>query len=198
MKPKLAPDRQKLYHIAEPQAGYFTTQQARQAGFTQPLLSYYAKTGYLTRIARGVFRLTQFPEMPFGDLFVAWLQAGHDAVISHESALAVYELSDVLPGEIHLSVPRTASRRRRGIRWHTCRLTAREITRRAGLPVTTITRTLADIVVSGLGEEQIQQAIHEALARGLVTGKTLASFAARRKGSVARVIQNALATEPRA
>ena len=107
---KPTPDHQQLYQLAEQQAGYFSTRQARTVGLTRPLLSYYTKTGYLQRIQRGVYRLTRFPEMPLADLFVAWLVAGPRAVISHESALAVYDLTDVLPSEIHLTVSRTTSR----------------------------------------------------------------------------------------
>ena len=188
-------DRKKLYQIAEQQAGYFTSQQALAAGFTQPLLSYYAQTGQFVRIKRGIYRLSQFPEMPFADLFVAWLQTGKDSVISHDSALVVYGLSDVLPGEIHVTVPRTASRRRRGIRQHTNRLTADEITRRAGLTVTTVPRTIADVIASGLGEEQAHQAIREAVERGLVTEKILLSYATRRGGRLARVVSRAVKPE---
>jgi predicted transcriptional regulator of viral defense system len=194
-KSKRSPNRKKLYQIAEQQAGYFTSEQALAAGFTQPLLSYYAHTGQFARIKRGIYRLTQFPEMPFADLFVAWLQMGKDSVISHDSALVVYGLSDVLPGEIHVTMPRTASRRREDIRLHTNRLTADEITRRAGLPITTVPRTIADVIASGLGEEQVHQAIREAIERGLVTEKTLASYATRRGGRVARVVSRALKQE---
>lgn len=194
-KSKRSPNRKKLYQIAEQQAGYFTSRQALAAGFTQPLLSYYAHTGQFVRIKRGIYRLAQFPEMPFADLFVAWLQTGKDSVISHDSALVVYELSDVLPGEIHVTVPRTASRRRKDIRLHTHRLTADEITRRAGLPVTIVPRTIADVIVSGLGEEQVRQAIREAIERGLVTEKALMSYAKRRSKRVARVVKCALKQE---
>lgn len=194
-KSKRSPNRKKLYQIAEQQAGYFTSQQAHAAGFTQPLLSYYAHTGQFVRIKRGIYRLSQFPEMPFADLFIAWLQTGKESVISHDSALAVYGLSDVLPGEIHVTVPRTASRRRRDIRLHTKRLTAAEITRRAGLPITTVPRTIADVIASGLGEEQVRQAIREAIERGLVTEKTLVGYATRRGGRMARVVSRALKQE---
>jgi predicted transcriptional regulator of viral defense system len=167
-KSKQAPNHKILYQIAEQQAGYFTSQQAHAAGLTQPLLSYYAHTGQFARIKRGIYRLAQFPEMPFADLFVAWLQTGKHSAISHDSALAVYELSVVLPGKIHITVPRTASRRRQGIQLHTNRLTKSEITRRAGLPVTTVPRTIADVSARGLGAEQIHQMIREAIARAVL------------------------------
>jgi len=197
-KSNRSPNHQTLYQIAEQQAGYFTASQARTAGFTQPLLSYYAQTGQFIRIRRGIYRLAQFPEMPFADLFVAWLQTGKDAVISHDSALAVYGLSDVLPSEIHVTVPRTASRRRPHLRLHTKHLSAKEITQHTGLPITTVPRTLADVIASGLGEEQVQQAIREAIARGLVTQKTLQSYARRRGGRMAHLVSRVLKQEQRA
>ena len=185
---KLSPDHQKLYQLAEQQAGYFSTRQAHTVGLTRSLLSYYTKTGYLQRIQRGVYRLSRFPEMPFADLFVAWLAAGPRAVISHESALVVYDLSDVLPSEIHITVPRTTSRRGKEMRLHTKQLRKSEITQRAGLPVTTIARTLADLAISGLGEEQFRLAIAQAVERGLITREALNMYARKRGGRTARLI----------
>ncbi len=137
----------------------------------------------------------QFPGSPYEDLFVAWLRTGPDSVISHESALAVYELSDVLPAEVHVIVPRTASRRRRGIRLHTNRLRTDEVTQRAGLPITTAARTIADVIASGLAQEQVGQAIEEALRRGLTTRESLLAQAARRGGRVGRVLGRLLKPE---
>jgi predicted transcriptional regulator of viral defense system len=186
------PDHQKLYEIAEQQAGYFTAAQAQAVGFSRPLLSYHTKTGRFGRISQGIYRLSQFPGSPYEDLFVAWLRTGPDSVISHESALAVYELSDVLPGEVHVIIPRTASRRRKGIRLHTNRLRSDEVTMRAGLPITTVARTIADVIASGLAQEQVGQAIREALQRGLTTRESLLAQAARRGGQIGQVLQRLL------
>ena len=183
------PNHQELYEIAEQQAGYFTAAQAQARGFSRPLLSYHVKTGLFGRIRRGVYRLSRFPGSPHEDLFVAWLRSGPNSVISHESALAVYELSDVLPGEVHVIVPRTASRRRRGMRLHTHRLEPDEVTVRAGLPITTVPRTLADIIASGVAQEQVELAVREALQRGLTTRESLLAQAARRGGQVSRVLR---------
>lgn len=166
--------------------------QARDAGFTRPLVYHNVQAGRTRPIEHGIFRLREFPETAFADLFVAWLRTGPDSVISHESALSVYGLSDVLPGEIHVTVRRTASRRRRGMRLHTKRLTKDEITRRQGLPVTTVPRTLADVIVSGLDEELVHQATQQAVARGLATREQLLTYAAQRGGRAARVIRRAL------
>jgi len=189
---KSSPDPQELYRIAESQAGYFTARQAHAAGFSFALLNYHLKQGRFLRVRRGVYRLAQFPEMPHADLFVAWLAAGEKAVLSHESALALYGLTDLLPAEIHLTVPRTASRRLPGIRFHTARLHAEEITRRQGLPVTTPARTIVDLIRSGMAEEWVRQAIHQALARGMLNETMLREEAARRGGYVAQMILSPL------
>jgi predicted transcriptional regulator of viral defense system len=187
-----APDYDGLYEIAEKQAGYFTASQAREVGFSWERLSNNTKTGLFFRVARGVYRLVRFPGSGYEDLFVAWLRTGRNAVISHESALSVYELSDVLPGDIHVIVPRTSSRRRKGIRQHTNQLAPDEITHREGLPVTTVARTIADVAISGLAEELVQQAIRESLQRGLTSRDELLSHADRRGGRAKRIIQAAL------
>ena len=182
----------RLYQIAESQAGYFSTRQARRAGVSNALLSHHVKRGRFLRIRRGVYRLAEFPEMPHADLYVAWLAAGEKAVVSHESALLLYGLTDLIPAEIHLTVPRTASRRLPGIRFHTAQLKPGEITHRDGLPVTTLPRTVVDLVRSGVAPEWVRQAVQQALQRGLVDEAALQELARQRGGQVAHVVQAAL------
>jgi len=182
----------RLYPIAESQGGYFSARQARAAGISKAVLSHHLKSGKLQRVRRGVYRLAQFPEMPHADLFIAWLSAGEKAVLFHESALTLYGLTDLLPAEIHLTVPRTASRRLPGVRFHTARLQAEEITRRQGLPVTTPARTIVDMIRSGVAQEWVTQAIHQALARGMLSETTLREEADRRGGYIAEIILSAV------
>ena len=186
------PDYQRLYEIAEGQAGYFTTRQARAAGFTAERLSSNVKNGKFLRVARGVYRLRHFPASPHEQLFVAQLMTGDHSVISHESALALYDLSDVLPDGVHVTIPRTASRRRKRLRLHTNRLSPDEITRYMGLPVTTVARTVADVANSGLDKTLVRQAIGEALRRGLVTAEELRHQAETRGGRARKIIQEML------
>lgn len=158
-----------LYEVAESQAGYFTAKQAQQVGITRPVLAFHARQGLFTRVEHGVYRLTRFPASPYEDLFIAWLRTGGKGVVSHDSALALYDLSDALPGQIHLTVPATVSRRRPGICLHQNRLDDGDVTRREGLPVTTAERTIVDVTRSGMQEWLIEQAVREALQRGLIT-----------------------------
>lgn len=186
------PDFNRLYEIAENQAGYFTANQAQEVGFSWERLSYYVTIGRFSRIQRGIYRLVQFPGSPYEDLFIAWLKTGPNSVISHESALFLYHLSDVLPGEVHITMPRTGSRRRKGIRLHTNRLNDDDVTRREGLPVTSAARTIVDVTASGLAKEQIRQAVHDAFCKGLVERGDLLSMASLRGGRALQVINNIL------
>ena len=124
--------------------------------------------------------------------FVAWLETGPDSVISHDSALALYELSDALPSAIHVTVPPTASRRHLGLRLHTNRISAQEITYYDALPVTTVARTIADVALAGLADELVEQAVQEAIRNGLVTPALLLAAAEPRGPRVMGIIRRAL------
>ena len=101
-------------------------------------------------------------------------------------------LSDVVPTETHLIVPPGASRRHQGLRLHTNRLQADDITAYAGLPVTTVSRTLAHVTAAGLADALIIQAAHEAIQRGLATKKRLLDMANQQGGRLQRLVHTAL------
>jgi len=182
------PDYDQLYNIAESQGGYFAASQARKLGFTWDRLSKNVKNGRFARVAHGVYRLVNFPGSPFEDLFIAWLRTGSNSVISHESALSVYDLSDVLPNEIHIIVPRSSSVRRKGIRQHTNQLEDSEITTREGLPITAVARTLADVSATGLAKEQVKLAINEGISNGMVTMEMLWAQTEKRGGRFKKIL----------
>jgi hypothetical protein len=75
---------------------------------------------------------------------------------------------------------------------HTNRLDPGEVARREGLPVTSAARTIIDVAASGIAEEQIRKAVHEAVQQGLVGSDNLLSMASRRGGRVLHMIQNIL------
>ena len=193
MEEKFKYDR--LYEIAESQAGYFTAQQARKVGFTWERLSDNAARGKFIRIQHGIYRLSHFPGSRFEDLFIAWLSAGVNSVISHESALAVYELSDQLPSEIHVILPRNSSRRKKGFQIHTNVLSPEEITWREGLRVTTVEKTLVDVYSGEMAHEQVDLAVHQALKRGLITPDSLLVQASKHSKAMLHRFQNILTKE---
>ena len=186
------PDYDQLYAVAEGQAGYFSASQALEAGYSRERLSDLNARGRFQRVAHGVYRLAHFPGSPYEDLFIAWLRVGPNSVVSHESALGLYELSDVMPSEVHMIMPRTGSRRREGLRLHTNELNENEITHLQGLPVTTVARTIRDVIQSGLPQEFVEQAIREALQRGLTTRDDLIKQAGQSNRRVAESIGKVL------
>ncbi|MDO9545569.1 MAG: type IV toxin-antitoxin system AbiEi family antitoxin domain-containing protein [Pelolinea sp.] len=175
---------QKLFEIAESQAGYFSSKQAEKVGYSRPNLLYQTERGKFARIASGIYRINLFPNSPYEDLFIALLKSGDRAVVSHDSALSVYDLSDSLPGEIHITVPRTSSRRRKGIKYHTKSITDNEITVYQGLKVTTVPRTIIDLIGSGYDPIQLKKAIIEACNLGFTTEEKLLLRAEKKSASI--------------
>jgi hypothetical protein len=91
------------------------------------------------------------------------------AVVSHVSALVLHDLSELLPAEIHLTVPLTFRKDPpAGCVLHKARLAPQDVEERAGFRATVPLRTLLDVAASGVPDEQLQKAVADALARGLV------------------------------
>jgi predicted transcriptional regulator of viral defense system len=190
------PNHQCLFEVASTQHGYFTTAQARACGFGTDLLTHHARTGRFPRVYRGVYRLRDYPSAPNEEVVAAWLALGQDAVVSHESALALFDLSDVIPDAIHITVPRT----RRylsappGARLHTAThpLQRDDIVEREGITVTEPGRTIIDVADSGIGPEQVEMAVRQAIRRGLVLPAQLRALAARRGPRVRQLVERGL------
>lgn len=168
-----------LFAKALEQGGYFTAKQAREAGYDYPHLDYHVSTGNFERVEHGLYRLTSLPPGEHDDLvrLTLWSRNRRDepqAVVSHESALVLYDLSELLPAEIHLTVPPTFRKDPpAGCVLHKARLARKDIEERAGFRVTVPLRTLLDVAASGVAEEQLQKAVTDALVRGLVRRKQL-------------------------
>ena len=191
------PDHRCLFETASEQGGYFTAEQAAGCGFSRASLSYHARRGRFLRVRRGLYRLAEYPSPPHEDLLAAWLVAGRDdAVVSHESALDLLGLSDVIPDRIHLTVPRSKRYRPagQGVAIHTTTRPLRptDVLTRDGLPVTSPARSIVDAAEAGTGPEQVVKAAREAVERGLATKTQLLTEAQGRGGRVERLIQRAL------
>ena len=166
-----------LYELADNQIGYFTAAQARAAGLHQVQLAQLHQRGDVERVTRGVYRLTRYPISPLGQYMEAalWPQVRRpDAhgVISHESALAIYGLSDASPAKVHVTVP-IAFRIRRAVPTrlvlHYTDLTPTDVQQVDGVPVTTAARAIRDAHASHLGPALIGQAIRDGRRTGHLT-----------------------------
>ena len=194
--PKSRPDHEGLFQTASEQAGYFTTAQALGHGFSSALMAHHARTGRFVRITRGLYRLRDYPTSPREQLIAAWLRLAPDAVVSHESALDLFSLSDVIPDAIHLTVPRTRRRlaRQPGVTVHTTKrpLEGADVSVHEGVRVTAPARTIADVAESGTAPEQVVAAARQAIDRSLTTTEKLRNAARGRGQRVERLIEQAL------
>ena len=195
-------DHDSLYRLAESQAGYFTAQQALAAGMDRSTLRHHARQGgRYERVRRGLYRLRHFPSSPQEHVVAAWLALRNGpAVVSHESALELYELSDVIPKAVHITLPRAkrGQRARPGVRFHTVEHppSSAEIRRVAGVPVTDPERTIVDSLEAGTQPEQIELAVRQALERGLTTPRRLSAAAIDRPARVRAFIDRLLTGSP--
>jgi predicted transcriptional regulator of viral defense system len=166
-----------LYELAEGQLGHFTTAQAREAGLHPVRLVQLHRHGDIERVSRGVYRLTRYPVSPLGQYMEAalWPQVrrpGAQATVSHESALAIYGLSDVSPVRVHITLPHALRIRRavpRHLMLHYADLEPQDIKQIEGVPVTTAARTIRDVHAAHLGPALVHQAITDGRKTGHLT-----------------------------
>jgi predicted transcriptional regulator of viral defense system len=171
------PDWNRLFETAAGQEGLFTTQQAAEAGYSPQLLVHYVHSGKALRIRRGIYRIVHFPAGEHEDLAAAWLWSEQAGVVSHQTALALHDLSDVLPAQVHLTLP-VAWRRRRfrvptDVVLHHADVPTRDRSWFGPVPTTDPRRTLNDCAKGGLSPELLREAAKQALRRGLVTRSEL-------------------------
>ena len=118
------------------------------------------------------------------------------AVVSHESALDILGLSDVVPEVVHLTVPRTRRYRAAspGVAIHTTvrRLDKSDVVVRDGVRLTAAARSIIDAGEAGTAPEQIVAAITQALDRGMATESKLLGAARVRGGRVEGLVRQAL------
>jgi predicted transcriptional regulator of viral defense system len=166
------PSWNRLYEAASGQEGHFTTQQAADAGYSPQLLRKHIQAGRILRVRRGIYRLVHFPSTEHEELVVVWLWSERQGVFSHQTALSLHGLSDVLPSKIHLSVPATWTSRRlrvpEGVVVHHADVAKSERSWFAAVPATSPARTLTDCSRDKLSPDLLRQAARDALARGLI------------------------------
>lgn len=197
------PSSERLFHAATEQGGYFTAAQARESGYSWALLGHHTKSGRFIRVRRGLYRIREYPSSPREEVIAAQLAAGSDvAVASHESALEILSLSDVVPDAVHLTVPR--SRRYRpaspGVVVHTTTrpILADDVVVRDGIKVSAPTRAIVDAAETGTAPEQIAAAVVQALDRGMATEPQLLKAARERGGRVEGLVTSAIEERNRA
>jgi hypothetical protein len=133
--------------IASRQHGVVTAAQMRAVGFDESAVHRALNAGRLHRLHQGVYAVGHRSLSWRGRWLAAVLAAGDGAVLSHTSAVALWEFLRPIQGPVHVTVDAAVRRKQRpGLQIHRSRtLTPRDITRRHGIAVTTPSRTISDI-----------------------------------------------------
>jgi predicted transcriptional regulator of viral defense system len=186
-----------LHRRAYSQDGYFTTAQARECGFSPQLLAHHVRSGRYERVRRGLYRLAGFPGSGSEEVRAKWMAVGADrALVSHESALELQGLSDVIPNAVHLLVAREdrGIKPAAGVVIHTTRAPwgPQDVTTIEGIRATRPARTIIDAASAGTGPEQIEMAVRQALEQGLVDADQLQLEAQRRGRRVGELVRSAV------
>jgi hypothetical protein len=168
----------RLFEFAEQQQGYFTAKQAKAAGFAENTHPYHVTAGNWIREHRGIYRLALFPATDRPDLVLWSLWSRNrneevEGVYSHLTALSLYELSDLNPAKLHMTVP-TDFRRNSDIPGilvlHYADLPESHVQTAQGFKFTRPLRTILDLIEAGTVEQRfIRQALRQAVDRGLIT-----------------------------
>lgn len=187
----------RLYEIAADQGGYFTTKQAIAAGYADNTHPFHVKAGNWVRECRGVYRLAKYPLGEHPDMILWWLWSRDrkevpQGTYSHETALSFYDLSDINPAKLHMTVPPGFRRNSptpgilvlyRGL------IHKEDMTLTQGFRITTPLKAIADLLVARTVQmDHMAQAVKQAFQRRLITQEQIDSCA-RISGAVKKEIE---------
>ncbi len=189
----------RLFDFAEQQQGFFTTKQAKAAGFAENTHPYHVQAGNWVREHRGIYRLALYPAADRPDLVLWSLWSRNrneevEGVYSYQTALSLYDLSDLNPAKLHMTVPAKFRRNSEipGILvLHYADLPESDIQAGSGFKFTRPLRTILDLIETGTVERNfIRQALRQAVDRGLITRQQIRS--AQMSGPARKIVQEAL------
>lgn len=169
---------QRLYQMAERQQGFFTAKQAKAAGYDERTHPYHVQAGNWIREWRGIYRLAYYPlaerwDLALWSLWSCNRQGIPEGVYSHDTVLSFYDLSDICPAKLHMTVPKTFRRNSEipGVLvLYRGELPESDVRRTSGFALTTPLRAVVDLLVEWqIADDILRQALQEGRARGLIS-----------------------------
>ena len=189
----------RLFEVADQQQGYFTAKQAKAAGFAENTHPYHVKAGNWVREHRGIYRLALYPmtDRPELAVWALWSRNRNEeieGVYSHHTVLSFYDLSDLNPAKIHMTVPKDFRRNSEipGVLvLHYADLPDSDVETAQGFKLTRPLRAILDLIEAGTVERRfIRQAVTQAVDRGLITRQRIED--ARMSGPARQIVEEAL------
>lgn len=172
---RMATTEDTLRELAAEQEGLFTARDAQAAGVPRAMVVQLAHRGRLDRISQGLYRFPNWPTTRLQQYHeaVLWPRAHREleyALVSHDSALELYNLTNLNPGVIHVTLPpKTRIQRHRPawLRLHFADVDEADRAWEQGVPIVSLPRAIEDI---GLvhGRDVVHRAVGEARERRLI------------------------------
>lgn len=167
-----------LFEIADRQQGFFTIGQAHDCGYYDTNVQRYIRSGEWIKVRRGIYRLARYP-MPDRPDLVEWSLWSRNkrgeiqGVWSHETALDFYDVCDIMPSKLHMTVPKHFRRSTAlppALKLYYANLAESDWIEHQGYRVTTLVRTLIDLAASRqVSDDLLEQAVQEGRRQGLLT-----------------------------
>jgi very-short-patch-repair endonuclease len=146
--------------LAAQQHGVVTRAQLLALGLDAQAIKYRVRRGRLHPVQRGVYAVGRPQLTRLGSLVAAVLSCGPGAALSHEAAAELLGIRKRRAGPVDVTVA-SGKRKRPGVRVHRSPLPADERTERHGVAVTSVVRTLVDLVPR-LSRDDLEAAVNEA------------------------------------
>ncbi|MEU5248048.1 type IV toxin-antitoxin system AbiEi family antitoxin domain-containing protein [Streptomyces asoensis] len=166
---------------AADQWGLITSAQAKKLGLNAVQLLRLTEAGLLENVSRSVYLLSASGMPRHADIKAAWLRlqpktfawdrpVGHldSGVVSHASSCQLHTLGDIPAPNVEITVPRRRTTAEPFVRLRTANLEPAEVTIVDGLPVTTATRTITDLLQTKADGGHIGGVIADANRRDLI------------------------------
>lgn len=163
------------------QWGMVTTQQALRSGVDDVTLHRLKSAGLLESVRRGVYAVTSAEVSDARAEQAAWLALRPEVagwtrskldpdggVVSHESAARLHNLGDLVNNRVEITTPRRRTTRDPGVRLRRGELTEADVAVLNGLPVTTPTRTIYDLLGQHTDAGHVATIVRQAVEAGQV------------------------------
>jgi very-short-patch-repair endonuclease len=169
--------------LAERQHGVVARRQLVALGLSRREIGRRLERGRLHLLHRGVYAVGHRVLSRHGRWMAAVLSAGPDAVLSHQSAAALWGLRQTAKTRIDVTTPNTL-RPRKGLHPHRAVLPEDEVTIEQGIPTTTSARTLLDLAAA-IDHQALDRALNEAEVLRLEGPAALLARYPRKRGTAA-------------
>lgn len=182
----------RIAELARRQDGVVGHAQLVALGLDRGAIAHRIATGRLHPVHAGVYAVGHTKLSVRGKRIAALLACGEGAVLSHQTAADQWNIRPSSSPRIHVSIPSRSGRRRDRITIHRPRrLPAHEVTRRDGLAITTVARTLLDLT-DAVSVADLRRAIERSEDLRLLDARHVERVIAEHPGRRTKKLERAL------